>query len=67
MQHGQSTDAIRHIEAIEAILNGSTASATTGTTGSTASKGKPAAGTLDRAQVEEIRTHLSALRKSLNK
>ena len=56
---------MRHIEAIEAILNGR--SARTGTSGSTASKPAAAASTLDRAQIEQIRTHLSELRKALNK
>jgi hypothetical protein len=45
-----------HIEAIEAILNGGSPTA------------KPAAGgTLDRAQIEQIRTHLAQLRKELDK
>lgn len=52
-----------HIEAIESILNGG--SAPSGTSGTTA---KPAsAGTLDRAQIEQIRTHLSQLRRELSK
>ena len=59
---GQHQDAMRHIEAIEAILNG--ASGATGTAG-TAAKTKAAAGTLDRAQIEQIRTHLAELRKGL--
>ena len=66
--HGQSSDAMRHIEAIEAILNGSSAAGSTGTTGSTASKAKtPTATSLDRAQIDQIKTHLSELRKALNK
>jgi hypothetical protein len=58
---------MRHIEAIEAILNGS--SETAGTTGSTASTSRSTAGasSLDHAQIEKIRTHLSELRKALNK
>jgi hypothetical protein len=52
-----------HIEAIEAILNGG--SATAGTSGN---QSKPAsAGTLERAQIEQIRTHLSQLRRELSK
>jgi hypothetical protein len=55
--------AMKHIEAIEAILNGASPA---GTSGSTASKTtKP--GTLERAQIEEIRTHLAQLRKELEK
>ena len=67
--HGE---AMRHVAAIEAILNGQpgaaspsstpSTSAPTGTTGSTAAG--PA--TLDRAQIEQIRTHLAELRKLLN-
>ena len=52
-----------HIEAIEAILNGASPA---GTSGATAAKTtKP--GTLERAQIEEIRNHLAELRKELNK
>ena len=60
-QKGMSSEAMRHIEAIEAILNGS---ATAGTTGSTATT--KTGSSLDRAQIEQIRTHLAALRKALN-
>ena len=65
-QAGHS-DAMRHIEAIEAILNGSSA-ATAGTSGSAESRSKGAAGasSLDRAQIEQIRTHLAQLRKALD-
>ncbi len=67
----QSTDAMRHIEAIEAILNGGSASSSgpTGTSGSTAAKAKTTSSpsSLDREQIEKIREHLSDLRKSLNK
>ena len=60
-----------HIDAIEAILNGTSAkgSATAGTSGSTASTNAKTAGasSLDRAQIEEIRKHLSQLRASMNK
>ena len=67
------SEAMRHIEAIEAILSGqsapgaSTPSATTGTAGSTA--GRASAGTtptLNREQVDQIRTHLAELRKLLS-
>ena len=59
----QHAEAMRHIEAIEAILNGTSAA---GTTGSSA-KSKPSApATLDRAQIEQIRTHLAELRRSLS-
>lgn len=58
--------AMNHIEAIEAILNGG--SSAVGTTGSANKNTKPSsAGTLDRAQIEQIRTHLSQLRKELDK
>ena len=53
-----------HIEAIEAILNGASPA---GTSGDTASKTTTKPGTLDRAQIEQIRTHLAQLRKELNK
>ena len=58
---GQS-DVMRHVEAIEAILNGSA----TGTSGSAASKGQSGASTLNREQIEQIKEHLAALRKALN-
>jgi len=55
--------AMTHIEAIEAILNGASPA---GTSGATASKTtKP--GTLERAQIEQIRDHLAQLRKELDK
>ena len=55
--------AMKHIEAIEAILNGASPA---GTSGATAAKTtKP--GTLERAQIEEIRNHLAQLRKELEK
>ena len=61
---------MKHIDAIEAILNGTSAkgTATTGTSGSTASTNAKTAGalSLDRAQIEEIRRHLSQLRASMN-
>jgi hypothetical protein len=55
-------EAMTHIEAIEAILNGASPA---GTSGAAAPAAKP--GTLDRAQVEQIRKHLADLRKELNK
>jgi len=61
---------VTHIDAIEAILNGTSAKggATAGTSGSTASKNANTAGaaSLDRAQIEEIRKHLAQLRASMN-
>jgi len=57
--------AMSHIDAIEAILNGM---APAGTSGTTASKtAKPAAGSLDSAKIEQIRTHLQQLRSELSK
>jgi hypothetical protein len=61
---GQS-EAMRHIEAIESILNGGSASAT-GTSGDR-SKSATAGSTLGQAQIEEIKTHLTELRKAVNK
>ena len=55
-------EAMTHIEAIEAILNGASPA---GTSGAATPAAKP--GTLDRAQVEQIRKHLADLRKELNK
>jgi hypothetical protein len=54
---------MRHIEAIEAILNGrsSGAAGATGTSGSTAN-----ASTIDSKQISEIKMHLAELRKALN-
>lgn len=72
---GQS-DAIRHIEAIEKILSGrSPASSTTtgsaagatGTTGAAAGTSTASGITLDRAQLEQIRMHLTELRKVVDK
>jgi hypothetical protein len=66
-----SADAVRHIAAIEAILNGTSAAATgtAGTSGTTAAPtataGEPL--TLSRAQVEQLRTHLSELRKIIDR
>jgi hypothetical protein len=64
--------AIRHIEAIEAILSGrdpsassSTPGATPGSAGTTGSAGSKL--TLERAQVEQIRMHLAELRKAVEK
>ena len=60
------SEAMRHIAAIEAILSGQPGAASpaspTGTTGSAAAG--PA--TLDRAQIEQIRTHLTELRRLLS-
>jgi hypothetical protein len=62
-QQGMQSEAMRHIEAIEAILNGG---GTAGTAGSTASKPTAGSSSLDRQQMEQIRTHLAALRKAIN-
>ena len=58
-------EALRHIQAIEAILNGTSATGTTsGTTGTTATR-PSATGplTLTQAQLDQIRMHLSELRR----
>ena len=57
-------EAMNRIEAIEAIINGASPA---GTSGDTASKTTTKPGTLDHAQIEQIRTHLAELRKELNK
>lgn len=57
------SEAMKHIEAIEAILNGARATSPTGTSGSTATK----PGTLDHAQIEQIKSHLAQLRIELEK
>ena len=57
-------EAMTHIEAIEAIINGASPA---GTSGTTANKTATKPGTLDRAEIEQIRTHLAELRKELNK
>ena len=54
--------AMTHIEAIEAIINGASPAGTSGTASKTT---KP--GTLEHAQIEEIRNHLAQLRKELEK
>jgi hypothetical protein len=66
-------EAMRHIAAIEAILNGRSTGATAGTSGTSGSTGdnraSSAAGgpaTLGRAQIEEIKKHLAELKKGLN-
>jgi len=62
-QPAMQSEAMRHIEAIEAILNGG---GTAGTAGSTASKPTAGSSSLDREQMEQIRTHLAALRKAIS-
>ena len=77
-QHAQMghSEAMRHIEAIEAILNANSAASATGTTGtsptnppSTTAATTSAAGaagtslTLTSAQLDQLRTHLSELKK----
>jgi hypothetical protein len=57
-QAGHS-DALRHIEAIEAILSGQSGAAAS-------PAGAAASPTLDRAQIEQIRTHLTELRRALS-
>jgi hypothetical protein len=58
-------EAMRHIEAIEAILNGTGAApATVGTSGTKSGTGSL---TLDRAQVEQLKMHLSELKKLAEK
>jgi hypothetical protein len=57
------SEAMGHIEAIEAILNGG---GTAGTAGSTGSKPTAGSSSLDHKQMEQIRTHLAALRKAIN-
>jgi hypothetical protein len=68
--HGSQIDraeALRHLEAIEAILNGTNAAApgTAGTSGTTAAptttSGAPL--TLSRSQLEQLRTHLNELKR----
>lgn len=73
-QAGATTndDAMQHLAAIEAILNGSNPAApgTTGTSGTTAAPPAPTSGesvTLSRTQIELLRTHLSELRKAIDK
>ena len=74
-QPASSDEALRHIEAIEAILNGNSAGAsgTTGTTGMSASGATGTTGAaassglmLERAQLEQLRMHLAELRRLLN-
>jgi hypothetical protein len=61
MSHAEG---LRHVEAIETILNSrTTAAGTAGTTGSTTAAG--ATVTLDKAQTEQIRMHLAELKKLL--
>jgi hypothetical protein len=64
-QEGHS-EAMRHIAAIEAILNGNSSSAGTGSepTAGTASS-TSGSGSLDRAQIEQLRTHLNELKRLL--
>jgi hypothetical protein len=68
--------AVRHIEAIEAIINGRSASGSSSGSPSGATTGNAPAGTtgtttgnltLTQSQVEEIRMHLAELRKAVNK
>jgi collagen type VII alpha len=61
-------EAMRHIDAIEAILSGNTAAGTAGTSGTTGTSATPAATagaplTLSRTQIEQLRTHLNALKR----
>jgi hypothetical protein len=76
-QPASSDEAMRHIEAIEAILNGNSAGASgagtagttgSGTSGTTGTSGAGAASglMLERAQLEQLRMHLAELRRLLN-
>jgi hypothetical protein len=65
-------DVLRHIAAIEAILGIQSATGTagtTGTSGSTAGAGAASTGnvTLTASQIEQLRTHLSELRRLVQK
>jgi hypothetical protein len=53
--------ALRHIEAIEAILNG-TVAAGSGTAGTAGTSGTKLPTKLDRAQLEQLRVHISELK-----
>jgi hypothetical protein len=60
-------DAMRHLDAIEAILNGTSAAGTTGSANPADAKPSAKAPTsLDKAQIEQIRTHIAALRRAMN-
>lgn len=69
--HGSPVDraeALRHIEAIEAILNGTSAAAAPGTAGTSGTTAAPtttsgAPLTLSRTQIEQLRTHLNELKR----
>ena len=61
-QEGHS-DALRHIEAIDTLLNDSAKAGATGTAGTASAE---RAGSLGREQIEEIRTHLTELRRLLS-
>lgn len=63
-QQPGNPEALRHIEAIEAILSSRAADRPTGTSGSASGE---RASTIDRDQAERIRTHLAALRSLLDK
>jgi hypothetical protein len=58
--------ALRHIEAIEAILNG-TGAAATSTPGATGTSGTKLPTKLDRAQLEQLRMHMSELKLLVEK
>jgi hypothetical protein len=54
---------MRHIDAIEAILYGRSSSSSGGAAGAS---GASAPKSLDRAQIEQIKTQLAELRKALS-
>jgi hypothetical protein len=58
--------ALRHIEAIEAILNG-TGAAATGTPGSAGTSGTKLPTKLDHTQLEQLRVHVSELKRLVEK
>jgi hypothetical protein len=58
--------ALRHIEAIEAILNG-TGAAATSTPGTAGTSGTKLPTKLDRSELEKLRMHISELRLLVEK
>lgn len=55
---------MRHIEAIEAILNGRASDAKSDSPAGTSGRATSAT-SLDRAQIEQIKQHLTELRRAL--
>jgi hypothetical protein len=63
------TEALRHIEAIEAILNGRTTASSdspAGTAGGAGGSRATGPTSLDREQIEKLRTHVAELRRALS-